>query len=100
MKYKMVDLPKKTINIRNRISDPTYDTGDGCWICGKRLSKTNGYMFAQSCVGKVYDVNDPETNSIEGDGGESIGWFPIGSECRNKLPKTHTIKRKDWEKRK
>ena len=94
--FKMVDLPEKTDKVKNAMFETVWNDGETCYCCGKRVKTAKAYWFAQSCDGLVYDVNDPEANNMEGEGGISIGWFALGSECKNKLPKTHTERKPHW----
>jgi len=94
--FKMVALPEQTEKNKNSWGEYSYQDAETCYCCGKRVETAKAYWFAQSCDGLVYDVNDPEANKIEGEGGISIGWFALGSECKNKLPKTHCERKPHW----
>jgi len=94
--FKMVDLPEQTEKHRNRMFDTCWNDAETCYCCGKRVQTAKAYWFAQSNCGRVFDVNDPEANNMEDDGGISMGWFALGSECKNKLPKTHCERKPHW----
>ena len=94
--FKMVDLPEQTDKVKNAMFQTVWNDGETCYCCGKRVETAKAYWFAQSCDGLVYDVNDPEANNMEGEGGISLGWFALGSEGKNKLPKTTPEWKPQW----
>ena len=94
--FKMVDLPEQTEKNKNSWGESHYQDAETCYCCGKRVETAKAYWFAQSNTSKVFDVKDKEANNLEDYGGSSIGWFALGSECKNKLPKTHTERKPHW----
>tara|TARA_R100000808_G_scaffold1822_2_gene7797 strand:+ start:4543 stop:4995 length:453 start_codon:yes stop_codon:yes gene_type:complete len=97
--FKMVDLPEQTDRVKNAMFQTCWSDAETCYCSEQRLERHEAYMFAHSTGCEVYDVNDPEAYNYEDDGGNSQGWFAIAKSHKHKLPKTHTIKLTELEKR-
>lgn len=72
----------------DRTEDAKDRQGDDfCWLCGRKVSKKGIWWIHQTTSGYLL----PTDNDLDF-GTESQGFFQIGSECRNKLPKGFAVK--------
>lgn len=74
---------------RNR-SRHTVSAIDECFLCGRGLTekaRDNGWSIHLHVDGTLI----PNGQDV-GDEHGSQGWFPVGSECAKRIPKTHRAK--------
>ena len=67
-------------DVKTTKKDTTAD--NCCFLCGKQIKGSAKYV--------VHYLNDGTLASCDWDMQESQGFFPIGSECKSKLPNNFT----------
>lgn len=67
----------------------TSNHADQCFLCGRGLTQSavdRGYFIHLATDGRILDTRDIVGVALD------QGWFPVGSECAKRLPRTHREK--------
>lgn len=67
------------------------DRYDSCFMCGRGMTE-RAVETGWNVHLHVYGLLIPVDMDVDEDAG-SQGWFPVGSECAKRIPRTHRIKR-------
>ena len=77
---------------RTRASRIAEDVRDECFLCARPVNKTKAaWVELHNRLGALIPVGSGEKPEWE-DGGESQGYFPVGSECVKQIPKEYVTK--------
>lgn len=77
---------------RTRASRIAEDVRDECFLCARPVNKTKtAWVELHNRLGALIPVGSGELP--EWQGGESQGYFPVGSECVKQIPKEYVTKK-------
>jgi hypothetical protein len=74
-------------NQYSRVLDVPNGFVNNCFLCNRPIDERKASWVHLSTKGGLFPVNESDETTQ--------GWFPVGSECAKKLPKTHVKNNKE-----